>query len=103
MIGSSVIDLSRRGLLAGIIGGIVCAPAIVRVSSLMKLPRPTVPEIRHFFDFGAKGEFSVIVTSVIDGGFVRVLDVEEMSGPHYELPFRNPGYVTGDLIKLSLV
>jgi hypothetical protein len=31
------IDLSRRGFLAGISSGLICAPAIVRASSLMQI------------------------------------------------------------------
>ena len=42
---------TRRNLLIGVSTGLICAPAIVRTESLMRLRGIVLPAERHYFGF----------------------------------------------------
>lgn len=54
-----MIDLSRRGFLRTAIPALICAPAIVRASSLMRLPPPS-PRILTLLDWAKMNDPSGI-------------------------------------------
>ncbi len=70
-------NVSRRGLIVGLGTGLVCAPAIVRASSLMKirpLPELTVKSYEHW-DISTQFLRS-------DGVWVPVLDIDNQTVRH---------------------
>jgi hypothetical protein len=95
--------LNRRGLLAGMIGGIVCAPAIVRASSLMPV-KAFKPLTLNKFDMAAlKHDWIVELngiwykTEIFDERTLKLTTkIYDLVKPEPHVIINDPGFWSGD-------